>query len=112
MKKMKATKPSVDEPLQQEPLDAFTDQAQSSLRAFPKPDKRERAVRADERDEVARALKLALKSSPALKPQLERVTKALKQAEQHDAELGARIAKSVEAGLAELAELSKRHSRR
>jgi hypothetical protein len=60
---------------------------------------------------VACALKAVLKQDPKLKAEFERVAKALKQEDEQDAEDEARLVRSIDAGLAELAELSQHHFR-
>ena len=104
-------KPSVEGPPQRESLEAFAELAMNSLEALTKDRGDERATRDAEREEVARALRVALKSAPELKSQLDRVSAALDEARQRDVEEEERMAKLVKAGLTELAELSGRHLR-
>jgi hypothetical protein len=104
-------KPSVADAPRKESLEAFTERARESLRGLTKGRDEQRAARDAEREEVGRALKLALNDAPELKRQLDRMTKALKAAREREDEVEARLAKLVKAGLAELDELTERHLR-
>jgi hypothetical protein len=106
-----AFKRSASEPLRKESFDAFADLSRASLDALTEQTKAERANRHLERDEVGRALKLALKQDPKLKAELDRVAKALKREEQQDEDHEKQLAASVKAALAELTELAERHFR-
>jgi hypothetical protein len=103
--------PSAGAPPRKDSLEAFAERTRSSIKGLTEGRDEQRAAREAERDEVARALKLVLKDAPELKPHLDRVTKALKEAREREAEAEARVANLVKAGLAELAELTERHLR-
>jgi hypothetical protein len=103
--------PAVDALPTRESLEGFAERAKSSFEALTTGRDEQRAAREAEREEVARALKVALKAAPELKLELERVTDALKEARQKEDEVEARLSNLVKAGLAELAELSERHLR-
>jgi hypothetical protein len=102
-------KPPAGDARRKESLQAFTESAKRSLRALTQGREEERAAREAERDEVARSLKLALKAAPELKSQLDRVTKALKDARDREDEAATRAETLAKAGLAELDALTKRH---
>jgi hypothetical protein len=104
-------KPSAGSPPRKDSLEIFAERTTSSLKGLTEGRDEQHAAREAERDEVARALKLVLKDAPELKPHLDRVSKALKEAREREAEAEARVAHLLRAGLSELAEFTERHLR-